>query len=147
MSTYDAQPREDSLAEHATQVSMRLVALLRTARSYQIGNQVLTTFPHGAYDFISGSSFAAAHVSGVVALLLELHPGLPAADVRELLMNEKPEFQRAGQAGDGGPRRGFRAASDDPICTLMNRLGHAAGCDSDDRTLPPRVPAGGNQAS
>lgn len=43
MSTYDAQPREDSLAEHATQVSMRLVALLRTARSYQIGNQVLTT--------------------------------------------------------------------------------------------------------
>ena len=111
------------------------------------GNQVLTTFPHGAYDFISGSSFAAAHVSGVVALLLELHPGLPAADVRELLMNETPEFQRAGQAGDGGPRRGFRAASDDPICTLMTRLGHAAGCGSDDRTLPPRVPAGGNQAS
>ncbi len=33
---------EDALAEHATQVSMRLVALLRTARSYQLGNQALT---------------------------------------------------------------------------------------------------------
>lgn len=43
MSAHDTSPREDSLTEHATQVSMRLVALLRTARSYQIGNQVLTT--------------------------------------------------------------------------------------------------------
>ncbi|MBI5170119.1 MAG: HD domain-containing protein [Candidatus Eisenbacteria bacterium] len=34
---------DDALAEHATQVSMRLVALLRTARSYQLGNQALTT--------------------------------------------------------------------------------------------------------
>lgn len=43
MSLHDTMSREDSIGEHATQVSMRLVALLRTARSYQIGNQVLTT--------------------------------------------------------------------------------------------------------
>ena len=30
--------------------------------------------PRESYDLVSGSSFAAAHVSGVVALLLEQHP-------------------------------------------------------------------------
>ena len=49
------------------------------------GSEVLTTFPHGAYNFISGSSFAAAHVSGIVALLLELQPGLPADGVIKIL--------------------------------------------------------------
>jgi hypothetical protein len=45
------------------------------------GSEVLTTFPHGAYNFISGASFAAAHVSGVVALLLQLQPALTAERV------------------------------------------------------------------
>jgi len=49
------------------------------------GSQVLTTFPQGSYNFISGSSFAAAHVSGVIALLLELQPNLSAAHVIEIL--------------------------------------------------------------
>lgn len=49
------------------------------------GSQVLTTFPHGAYNFISGSSFAAAQVSGVVALLLEVQPDLSADRVVKLL--------------------------------------------------------------
>ncbi len=49
------------------------------------GMEVLTTAPHAAYDFRSGSSLAAAHVSGVVALLLERDPRLTAAEVRALL--------------------------------------------------------------
>ncbi len=49
------------------------------------GSGVLTTFPQGTYNFISGSSFAAAHVSGVIALLLELQPKLSAAHVIEIL--------------------------------------------------------------
>lgn len=49
------------------------------------GSGVLTTFPQGTYNFISGSSFAAAHVSGVIALLLELQPSLSAAHVIEIL--------------------------------------------------------------
>jgi len=109
---------------------------------YAPGSQVLTTFPHGACDFISGSSFAAAHVSGVVALLLALHPKLPAADVRLLLRNETPPFPRARRAGDGAPRRSFRAASDDAICTLMTHLGQLAGC-----ALPPSVSVDGQQSS
>jgi subtilisin family serine protease len=47
---------------------------------------VLSTAPRASYDFFSGSSFAAAHVAGVAALLLERKPSLTAAEVRELLV-------------------------------------------------------------
>ena len=47
---------------------------------------VFSTAPRGSYDFFNGSSFAAAHVAGVAALLLERKPSLTAAEVRELLV-------------------------------------------------------------
>nr|WP_245224235.1 S8 family serine peptidase [Rhizobium halophytocola] len=46
---------------------------------------VLSTAPHNHYNYVSGSSVAAAHVSGVVALLLAAHPGLHANDVAKTL--------------------------------------------------------------
>jgi len=45
------------------------------------GDRVLTTLPHGSFGFMSGSSFAAAHVTGLAALLLELSPRLKPADI------------------------------------------------------------------
>lgn len=51
------------------------------------GNDILTTQPGGGYDFTSGSSMAAAHVSGIVALLLALSPELDARSIRELLLS------------------------------------------------------------
>lgn len=45
------------------------------------GVDVLTTVPRGSYDFFSGSSFAAAEVTGIAALLLEIDPGLKPADL------------------------------------------------------------------
>ncbi len=53
------------------------------------GDKVLTTLPHGTYDFISGSSIAAAEVSGVVALLLELKSDLTLADAHTILQKSK----------------------------------------------------------
>ena len=47
---------------------------------------VLSTAPRASYDFFNGSSFAAAHVAGVAALLLERKPSLTAAEMRELLV-------------------------------------------------------------
>jgi Subtilisin-like serine proteases len=50
------------------------------------GNDILTTQPGGGYDFTSGSSMATAHVSGIVALLLSMAPGLDAQAVHDLLL-------------------------------------------------------------
>jgi len=53
------------------------------------GTDVLTTFPGGRYDYASGSSLAAAHVSGVVALARALHPLTPG-QIRTLLAEHAP---------------------------------------------------------
>lgn len=49
------------------------------------GVDVLTTIPGGAFDFVSGSSLAAAHVSGIAALLLEKSPGLSGERIAGVL--------------------------------------------------------------
>jgi major intracellular serine protease len=46
---------------------------------------ILTTVPHGSYDFFTGSSFAAAQVSGVVALLLQREPKMTPSQLAALL--------------------------------------------------------------
>ena len=56
------------------------------------GDEVLTTVPGGGYDFLSGNSLAAAHVSGVVALALAADPTLThGALVRLLAASSHPE--------------------------------------------------------
>jgi subtilisin family serine protease len=49
------------------------------------GSEVLTLEPGGGYDYASGSSLAAAHVSGAIALLLQLDAHLTATDAVALL--------------------------------------------------------------
>ena len=49
------------------------------------GEQILVAVPDNNYDFRSGSSLAAAHVSGVVALLLDISPDSDAARIHSLL--------------------------------------------------------------
>ncbi len=49
------------------------------------GVDVLAAAPQAAYAFSSGTSIAAAHVSGLVALMLERRPDLDMAQVRAIL--------------------------------------------------------------
>lgn len=56
-----------------------------SARVRAPGTDVLTTFPGARYDYASGSSLAAAHVSGIVALARALYPRLRPQQVRTLL--------------------------------------------------------------
>lgn len=51
------------------------------------GIDILTTAPEGSYAFLSGSSLATAHVSGVIALLLQHQPSLTPTAIRTLLLN------------------------------------------------------------
>jgi subtilisin family serine protease len=82
------------------------------------GIDVLTTFPHGTYNFVTGSSFAAANVSGLVALLLEVRPDLRTADIERALA--------AGMIRDvaTGQDAGIDA------CAALGQLGARASCDS-----------------
>ena len=43
--------------------------------------------PSGTYGFGSGTSMAAAHVSGAIALLLQSRPDLSPTAVRTILLN------------------------------------------------------------
>jgi len=52
------------------------------------GQDILTTVPHQAYDFMTGSSFATPHVAGIAALLLQLHPDWQALDIKRQLSSD-----------------------------------------------------------
>jgi subtilisin family serine protease len=50
------------------------------------GVDVFLPVPDGKYQMLSGTSFSAAYVSGVVALILERNPALKPAEVRAIVM-------------------------------------------------------------
>lgn len=51
---------------------------------------LITTFPGGGYDFVSGDSFAVAQVAGLIALMRARDPGLTPAAVRATLLRQQP---------------------------------------------------------
>lgn len=59
------------------------------------GTDILTTVPHQAYDFMTGSSFAAPHVAGLAALLWQLHPQWPATEIVQTLRGAAASLQGA----------------------------------------------------
>jgi subtilisin family serine protease len=50
------------------------------------GRDIPTTAPGGRWSFVSGSSYACAHATGMIALLVELHPSFNSTQItRELI--------------------------------------------------------------
>ncbi len=49
------------------------------------GVDIVSTIPGGGYRFVSGTSFAAAYASGLVALMLQLQPHLTPAELTRVL--------------------------------------------------------------
>jgi subtilisin family serine protease len=56
---------------------------------YAPGKQIMVAVPNDSYDFRSGSSLAAAHVSGTIALLLAVSPDLSFSSVLAFLRNSQ----------------------------------------------------------
>jgi subtilisin family serine protease len=67
------------------------------------GVDILALAPRGAYEMSSGTSLAAAHVSGIVALMLERRPGLTTDQARAILL------RTARDPGHDASRRGLGA--------------------------------------
>lgn len=63
----------------------RAPALQASTLLYAPGHDILTLTPGGHYDFVSGSSFAAAQVTGSVALLLAATPGVDPSAIHGVL--------------------------------------------------------------
>jgi subtilisin family serine protease len=79
------------------------------------GHDILTTTAGGGWGFVSGSSLAAAHVSGVAALLLERSPNLKPQQLHALLVRS------AVPTGPSGP-----SALD--ACAALSQVTPSPGC-------------------
>jgi subtilisin family serine protease len=60
------------------------------------GVDILVPVIGKALDYMSGTSFAAAHISGIAALLIERNPSLGPEDVREILLNAARDLGAVG---------------------------------------------------
>jgi hypothetical protein len=74
------------------------------------GNDILTTQPGGGYDFTSGSSMAAPHVSGIAALLLALSPRMDARAMHDILLRSSRIFDGRLQVNAAAAVTGLREA-------------------------------------
>jgi subtilisin family serine protease len=76
------------------------------------GRDILTTVPGGHYDFGSGSSLAAAHVSGVIALLLAVPDAPPTPAMAALLERSRTRSDGAGSISACGAVAALRQPLD-----------------------------------
>ena len=66
------------------------------------GVEILALAPGDSYQVTTGTSVAAAHVSGIAAMLLEENPSLTPAEVRSIIMSTAKPLGSAGQQADFG---------------------------------------------
>jgi hypothetical protein len=77
------------------------------------GRDIPTTVPGARWNFVSGPSFAAAHVSGLVALITELQPALAPALIQKAM---------------GADPDGIPAARTVDACATFARLAGTCSC-------------------
>ncbi len=66
------------------------------------GVEILVDAPGDAYQITTGTSVAAAHISGIVALMLERKPSLTPSDIRTILMATARTLGTADQSTEFG---------------------------------------------
>lgn len=66
------------------------------------GTDIPTTAPGARWGFVTGSSYAAAHVSGLAALLAQLRPGATPAQLRRAILTAHTAAVSAGPSAQAG---------------------------------------------
>ena len=66
------------------------------------GDQILVALPDGDYEMSSGTSYAAAEVSGIVALMLQREPTLTPDKARAILMATAKDLGAKGRDPEFG---------------------------------------------
>jgi hypothetical protein len=69
------------------------------------GVDILAPIEHGGYAYVSGTSFAAAYVSAIAALLLERDPSLDSRSILDLLATGAEDLGPTGRDDDFGAGR------------------------------------------
>lgn len=77
-----------------------------------LGEWIYSTYPNGRipqiYGYTSGTSTAAAHVSGIAALVKSVHPTLPGAQIISIMRKQAAyEYGRLKAPSDGAEYRGY----------------------------------------
>ena len=85
------------------------------------GADIFLPAPDEKYQITSGTSFSAAYVSGVAALILERNPALKPNDVRAILDEDRPRSRRS------RPRRSVRGRRGRRLCRRHRRGRRARG--------------------
>jgi len=80
-------------------------------------NSGTTTTSAAVYDYMAGTSMAAPHVAGTIALLKSLDPGITLAEARALLTNTADTVPSCGQCGAG------RLNASAAVASLVSSLG------------------------
>lgn len=94
------------------------------------GVDLLVAAPQGSYQMSSGTSFAAAQISGIAALLLERNPKLDGASIRRILTSTARDL------GPVGHDEQFGSGLADAYAAVMS-----AGAKSSDASGTPAAPA------
>lgn len=76
---------------------------------YAPGEKIYSTWLHGRYNELSGTSMATSHVSGTIALLLSIKPRLDLRQIKSLLQsNASPITSNAKKSGFLGEVNAYR---------------------------------------
>ena len=84
------------------------------------GDKLLTTLPQGTYNFVTGSSYATAVISGLAALILEIDPEIKVSEILKAVRGDNPQ---GGLLANLGTRN---------VCSVLASLVHnrSIACDT-----------------
>jgi subtilisin family serine protease len=95
----------DVIAVTATDAQDKLLAVANRGRYIALaapGADLVVAIPGGAYQVSSGTSYSAAEVSGIAALVLQRDGGLKPAEIRDLLMHTARDLGQKGHDAEFG---------------------------------------------